>query len=350
MKRIIPLLAVGAAAGWLFDLLHIPVGWLLGPMFAGIVASGMAGRPRPLPSGYMTVGQAVLGLVSGVGFPLATLKVAATHAVPLLMVVLITGALSMCVGYLLCRWAGVDRATGFMGALPGAAHSMVAMSDELGADPVAVAVLQYLRLLMVMFLAPVAAVWFFPTGHAAATTVGGLPDAPLATDLAILAACGLAGVWGGLRVKLPSASFLGPMVAALAVSWLVPWQFHMPPVLFNGGMMLVGLSVGARFDVPTARKLGKAALIEAVAVLGLIGMNLGMGYLFHLLTGIDTMTAVLGSTPGGMDTMVAAAVKLGGDPGLVVAMQMARWFTVLLLGPWVTVRLVRGRAPAVSPD
>lgn len=343
MRYLLPRLLLAGLLGFLFERLHVPVGWLLGPMVAGILFAAWSGKPEQLHPGYQGVGQAVVGIATGVGFPLATLKLAAVHGLPLMLAVVLTGGLSLLNGYLLWRWAGVDRATGFLGSLPGAATSMVAMSDEMGADAVVVAVLQYLRLTLVVFLAPLAVGAIFPE-QAAGTAVGSslvaLPDAPLWLNGVTLAASGGLGALAGRWLKLPSPTFLGPFLMMLALSWSLPYQFHLPESVFALGMLLVGLSIGVRFDVPMARKLGRVALIETALVVALIGICLGLGYLFHLWTGVDTMTAVLGSTPGGMDVMVVSALQLGADPGLVLAMQMTRWFLILLGGPWVAVRLV----------
>ncbi|MFZ5813916.1 MAG: AbrB family transcriptional regulator [Bacillota bacterium] len=343
MRELILRLLCAAALGWLFDWLQVPVGWLLGPMAGGILFASRAGRPQPLPPVYQAVGQAVLGVSSGVGFPLATLQLAAVYGFPLGLAVVVTGGLSLLNGHLLWRWAGVDRATGFMGSLPGAASSMVAMSDEMGADAVVVAVLQYLRLIIVVFLAPLAVGALFPAqpaGLAGAVPTAALPAAPLWLNGLVLAVGAGVGYLGGRLLRLPSPTFLGPFLAVLPLSWSLPYQFAMPGWLFDAGMLLVGLSIGLRFDVPMARKLGRAALVEAALVVGLIGACLGIGFFFHLLTGVDTMTAVLGLTPGGMEVMVASAVQLGADTGLVLAMQMTRWFIILLAGPWVAVRLL----------
>lgn len=346
MRQLIPRFVGAVVLGWLFDSLHVPVGWLLGPMVAGILFVAWSGRPQPLRPGYSMAGQAILGVASGVGFPLATLKLAAVHGAPLVLAVVITGGLSLLNGYLLWRWAGVDRATGFMGSLPGAASSMVAMSDEMGADAVVVAVLQYLRLLLVVFLAPLAVGAVFPaqSAGAAVATADALPMAPWWLNGLILVASAGLGAQVGRRLKLPSPTFLGPFLVSLPLTWTLPYHFAMPAPLFAVGLLLLGLSIGVRFDVPMARRLGKVALIESALVIGLIGGCLLIGWLFHLWTGVDTMTAVLGSTPGGMEVMISSALQLGGDPGLVLAMQMTRYLLILLIGPWTAVRLVGKKA------
>lgn len=346
MRHLLLRFLLAGLFGCLFDWMGVPVGWLLGSMVAGILFVARSGRAEKLHPGFQTVGQAMLGVATGVGFPLATLKIAAAHGLPLLLAVVITGGFSLLNGYLLWRWAGVDQATGFLGSLPGAASSMVAMSDDMGADAVVVAVLQYLRLMLVVFLAPLAVGTLFPhqtAESAAASGFGLLPQSPLWLNLLVLVTGGVVGVYAGRKLKMPSPTFLGPFLMVLPLSWSLPYQFSMPTPLFNLGMLMVGLAIGLRFDVPTARKLGRVALIESALVVALIGLCLGTGFIFHLLTGVDTMTAVLGSTPGGMDVMVASALQLGADPGLVLAMQMTRWLLILLGGPWVAVRLTRLR-------
>lgn len=338
------ILTTGVLAGWLFESLSVPVGWLLGAMVAGIIISAVWGRQELTP-GIQITAQVMLGLASGVGFPLATLLSLGQHSLPLLLMVASTAALSLYCGYLLHRWGGVDRATGFMGMLPGAASSMVAVSSEMGADPVAVAIIQYLRVVMVMMLAPLAVEWLIPSGNIG--QVGPVmppatPEAlPIYLNLAALAAVGVAGALLGRLLRMPSPSFLGPFLAVVLASWLFPAPLRMPDQLFSAGMVLMGLFIGVRFDVALARTLGKVALLESVLVLLLIAFGLAVGYGYHLATGVDTMTAVLGSMPGGMEVQIAAAARLGANVGLVVAMQMSRYFLILVSGPWIAAYLIR---------
>jgi len=344
-KQIILLLVCAIGAAFLFNWANVPVAWLTGSMAVGIASAVIGGGPQKLPPTFGVLGQVIIGLATAARFPLQTMELATTHAGPLLLIVLITGSMSLLNGYLLGRWAGVDQGTAFLGCLPGGAASIVAMSDELGADAIAVAVLQYLRLLMVVFLVPIAVSLFFPPDAIAqvAPTLpieSGLPI-PMLLNLLVLALCGILGIWGGGQLRLPSPVFLGPFLVGLITFWVLPYHFQVPNSAFSGGMLLVGLSIGLRFDWQTARKLLKAVLIEAGLVIVLILLCLAAGYAFHLLTGVDIMTAVLGSTPGGMQVMIASAVELGGNSGLVLAMQMTRLLIILLMGPWLADNLLK---------
>ena len=342
-------LTVGIIAGLIFSWLQIPVSWLLGSMIGGIAYSVIQGNPQPLPKMFVTVGKAFIALYTAARFSWETINVAATYAVPLLLCVLITGALSLFHGYLLSRLSGIDRVTGLVAFIPGAASSIVPIAEEMGADAVAVAVFQSIRLLLVVLLIPSAAGFFFPadlnSSVAIASCPSGIceviattannPSIPMWLNLIILAGCCVVGLWGGNRLRLPASGFLGTFLVGLAVFWGSPYELQVPQWLFATGLLCVGLSIGVKFDIKTVNKLLKAVLIEIVLVVSLILLCLGIGYEFHVFTHVDTITSLLGFTPGGLEAMVATVMQLGGDTGLVLAMQLTRMLIIIALGPWL---------------
>jgi hypothetical protein len=344
--KTIVLLAIAIAAGIFFSWLHVPVGWLLAPMLVGIAYAIIQGSPQPLPPAFKMVGQVIIGIVTATRFSPETLSVATTYAIPLLLCVFTTGSLSMFNGYLLSRWAGIDRATAFLGFIPGAASSIVAMSEEMGADALTVALIQYIRVLLVVLLLPATASFLFPVNPGTQTTTiiaitNNQPSLPIILNLFVLAVCGGLGVWGGRRLRLPSSGFLGPFLVGLVTFWVLPYQLQVPQSLFCAGLLLVGLSIGVQFDWQIAHKLLKAVLIEVGLVIVLMLSCLAVGYEFHVVTHVDTITAVLGFTPGGIEAMVATVMQLGGDTGLVLAMQLTRMLSILLIAPWLVAFLIK---------
>lgn len=344
--KTIALLAIAMVAGISFSWLHVPVGWLLAPMLVGIAYAIIQGSRQPLPPAFKMVGQVIIGIFTATRFSPETLSVATTYAIPLLLCVFTTGSLSMFNGYLLSRWAGIDRTTAFLGFIPGAASSIVAMSEEMGADALTVALIQYVRVLLVVLLMPAAASLLFPVNPdtqvaAPVAMTNNLPSLPIILNLLVLAGCGVLGVWGGRRLRLPSSGFLGPFIVGLVTFWILPYQLQVPQFLFYAGLLLVGLSIGVQFDWQIAQKLLKAVLIEVGLVILLILSCLAVGYEFHVVTHVDTITAVLGFTPGGIEAMIATVMQLGGDTGLVLAMQLTRMLSILLIAPWLVAVLVK---------
>jgi hypothetical protein len=106
-------------------------------------------------------------------------------------------------------------------------------------------------------------------------------------------------------------------------------------------LSIYGVSIGLKFDWRVIRPLVKAVLIESALVLALILCCLGIAYEFHAITQINLETAILGLTPGGIEAMIATIMQLGGDTGLVMAMQMSRMLLIILTAPWLAKGLAK---------
>ena len=339
-QKITQQFAFAIAAGFLFTWLNIPVGWLLGPMVVGIIYAAIAGNSQALPANFMTFGKAFLGLATAVRFSPETLILASNYAVPLIFCIVITGVISLFHGYLLSRFSGINRVTGLLSFIPGLASSIIAIGEEMGADAVAIALFQYLRLLLVIFIVPSLVTFLFPADSVnlnSAVFLTTTPSSvPLFLNLLILAVCCFLGIFGGQKLRLPASGFLGTFIVGLIGFWTLPDYFLVPQWLFKTGLLFVGLSIGLKFDFTTVIKLLKAVLIEIGLVISLILFCLGIAYGFHQFTQVDLVTAVLGLTPGGLEAMIATVVQLGGDTSLVLAIQLTRMLMILLIAPWLT--------------
>jgi uncharacterized membrane protein AbrB (regulator of aidB expression) len=69
----------------------------------------------------------------------------------------------------------------------------------------------------------------------------------------------------------------------------------------------------------------------------------GVAVALVALAGIEPLTAYLATSPGGADSVVVIAATSAVDAGFVMAMQLARFLMVLVLGPRVS-RYVATRA------
>lgn len=336
LKRIILPLALAAIVGFACNRLGVPVGWLLGPLLVGIAYASIQSDRQPLPSNFIKVGKAIIGIYSASRFSPDTLMLATTYAVPVILCILITGALSMLNGYFLWKLGRVNKFDSFLGSIPGSASSIVAMSEELGADPMVVTVLQYLRMVTVVLVIPITVTLMFP--HTQASQVVRLvPTAvnesavPMFINLLVLAGCCSLGILVGQWLKLPTSGFLGSFLLGLLLFFSFPHWFFVPHWLWVIALILIGLSIGWKFDWQAVRQLWKAVLLEITLVILLMLSCLAIGYEFHLVTDIDLVTAILGFTPGGIEAMIATVNQLGGDTGMVLAIQLTRQMLILLV-------------------
>lgn len=329
-------LGLAFAFGYVFSSIGVPIGWMTGALAAGVVISLVQGRPKPLPTQLLILSQIIIGLASAVRFSPETLTLAQNFALPLFLCISVTAGLSLLNGFLLWRLTGLDRATSFLGTIPGAASSIVAMSQDYGAEAMSVAILQYIRVMLLALLVPSAAGWFAGSQNVnpsviSLTIAGSTVVQPIWVNLLCLTGCGVLGTALGRFLRLPAPAFLGSFLLGLAVFLRFPHQFYVQSPIFMTGLTLLGLAIGLKFDWNTIKQLRRAVVIELGLILVLLLACLTSGYEFHLVTQVDTLTALLGFVPGGIEAMVATVTELGGDTGVVVAIQMVRQLLILLI-------------------
>ncbi|MEH3079065.1 MAG: AbrB family transcriptional regulator [Quadrisphaera sp.] len=198
----------------------------------------------------------MLGVLSGALLQPATLAELASSWAPVLAAVVATLLVSVLAGLLLGLRRDVDAATGSFAMVAGGASGLTAIAGELGADQRVVAVVQYLRVLIILLAMPVVAVLLgggssgAPPGGAGSGSGGGLTAsaAPWWADVLFTAVVAAVGIWLARLAKLPAAPLLGPMVVAAAVSATGLTQgATVPGPVLQVAFALIGLQVGLSF-------------------------------------------------------------------------------------------------------
>ncbi|MGY1746150.1 AbrB family transcriptional regulator [Blastococcus sp. SYSU D00695] len=338
--------AVGAAvATSVLDLLGLPSAALFGGLLAGLVR-GLAGHRRlELPRPVTLAGQATLGVSIGSLVDVDTLAALGADWLPVLLVVLGTLALSLVAGVLLRLVPGISPVTGAFAMIAGGAAGITAMARDLGADDRMVAVLQYLRVLLIVLLMPLAAtaVYGAAPGSGTAPADTGGPGWP--AGLALTLGCSVGGVLLARLLRIPVPALLGPLLvtAALDLSGLSGGA-QVPPLLAAAAFVVIGLTVGLNLDRAGLRTIGRALPPALAMIVGLIVASAGLGVALAAATGASQLDAYLATTPGGLYAALATATDGGADATFVLAVQVLRLFVMLGTAPLVA-RVLRGRAP-----
>jgi membrane AbrB-like protein len=277
-----------------------------------------------------------------------TLRELGADTAAVMAVTLATLGLSVLAGTVLTRTTSVDPATGAFGMVAGGASGIVAIAQELGADPRLVAVMQYLRVLVVVVTAPVVAGAFpAPAASTSATAapVPGFPD-----WLLFAAACTGLGLLLARTVRLPAGSLLGPLlVAATAAAAGLDAAGPLPDAVQAVAFAVIGLEVGLSFTPASLRQARDLVVPSLLAIAGLIVVCAGLGALLSIATGVSAVDGYLATTPGGLYAVLAASVGSGGDTAFVLAVQVVRILLMLLAAPLLAAHLVRRRGGPTLP-
>jgi uncharacterized protein len=339
-----------ALAGLLAQVTGMPAAWLVGPMLVAL-AWALARPEHPtVPRWGRGAALAVVGGVLAATFRPSVLPLLASNWLPVCLVVGGTLVLSLAAGLLLTRIARLDGKTAALGTLPGAASGMLAMSVSLGADSRLVAVMQYTRVVVVVFSAALVSRFGLVPGTAphptssrglqatsssqGATTI--VDDLWLAYALTALVAA--LGAWAGTRLRLPAGALMGPLILGVGLEGMGVMHLAWPPGVPQAAFLVLGIYVGLLFDRSSIKRAGRLFPFVLASTAGLVVACAGLGWALVALTGIDGLTAYLATTPGGIDSVAIMALGSGADAPLVLAVQMLRLFAVVfagsLLGRW----------------
>lgn len=314
------------------------VALLVATVFA-LTRIGPARVPRVAGMGA----QAVLGVEIGTLLDRETLTGLGSAWIPVVLVSLGTLMLSVGAGALLGLHRDVDTTTGALALVAGGASGMVAIARDLGGDERMVAVVQYVRVLLVTASLPVVATLVF-----AADTSGDGPaphaaGAPLWVDAAFMVSCLAVGIPLARLVRLPAPALLGPLIVAGAAD-IAGFSFDagVPFLLLQAAYIVIGWQAGLRFTVESLRSIGR---VLPWALLLIVALAVGCALLGLVLvgtTGVTPYEAYLATTPGGIYAVLAIAAASGANVTFVVAAQVLRVLLMLLIVPLFTRSRQRG--------
>ena len=148
-------------------MLDVPSPALFGGLVTGMLVALTTKQATILPASVNTAAQAVIGVVLGGLLELSTLQSLGDDWLPVAAVIVGTLALSIVAGLLMGRWTSVSAITGSLSLSAGGAAGVTSMSRELGADERMVAVIQYLRVVLIVSTLPLITTFVFHPGAAA---------------------------------------------------------------------------------------------------------------------------------------------------------------------------------------
>lgn len=288
------------------------------------------------------VAQAIVGCALAASFVPTIVAVVASEWLAVTLALSGTLVMSLLGAAVLSQLTLIDERTARLGTMPGAASGMLAMSDALGADIRLVAIMQYGRIVLVV--ASATAVASFVPGTSpeeSASSVAQPSTAAGSVDLlvqgtgyvyALTGLVALVGMLVGLRLRLPAGALLGPLLLGIGLEEAGLLHVAVPDVLTSIAFALIGIYAGSLFDRNSLRQVWRLLPAIFVSTMVLIAVCAALGWIFAVLTGTDYLTAYLATTPGAIESVAIIAFDSNANSSLVLAVQMLRVFTVIVVG------------------
>lgn len=313
-----------------FHGLDLPLPWLLGPIFACLIAA-LAGVPmaglKPLNDAMRTV----LGVAVG-----ATLTPAVIGTFPamwptLLLVPVMVVVIGLAgVPYFRRIW-GYDFPTAYYSTMPGGLQDMLIFGEEAGGKVRTLSLIHATRVMVIVVALPfiLKGIW-----NADLSNPPGLPLTTLPPEqMALMVVCAALGWWAADRIGLFGASILGPLIAAAAAALSGLLEYRPPAEAIWAAQFFIGMSIGAKYAGITMGEvqrdvvagLGFCLILIVLTVIfveGVYGLGLAPG-----------QEVLLAFAPGGQAELTVLALIVGADVAFVVAHHVMRIFVVILGAP-----------------
>lgn len=331
--------AIGGAGVLAFRAAGLPLPFLLGPLFACLIAALLGARLAtwtPVTDAMRTI----LGVAVGASITPAVLGQLPSMALSLTLAPLFLLAAGAAGYPFLRRVCGFDPPTAFYAAMPGGLQDMLLYGQEAGGDVRILSLLHATRVLLIVTIVPAILIW------QGAADLSAPPGAPIGAvpwpQLAWMAAAGLVGWRLAKRVGLFGASILGPMILAGALSVAGVIETRPPAEAVQAAQFFIGLVVGVKYAGITLAEvrrvlvagLGHGAILAAIAA--------AFAEAVVLLGLAPPLDAFLAFSPGGQAEMAVVALLAGADLAYVVVHHLARIVLVITCAPlvyrWLTRR------------
>ncbi|ADK82590.1 membrane protein AbrB duplication [Sediminispirochaeta smaragdinae DSM 11293] len=320
--------------------LHLPAGWLLGPMMVGIIMA-IIGLRLTIPKFCSQLSQALMGCLIAQSLTRQIIRELGRQWPLFVIVILCVMGLSWGLGLILARLHVIPAKEAIWGSSPGAAGAMVIMARAFDADDRLVALMQYTRVVLVVLAASiVTSIWLGGGGEPKGGLFDGWAQFPDRTGLvSLLLLAGIGVVFGYTRI--PAASMLVPMFLGVVVNVGGGVTITMPQPLAVFSYLIIGWEVGLRFDreilTSSLRVLPRIFISNLLLILLCGGLGFAVSHLFN----IDPVSAYLASSPGGANTIAIIAMTTPVDVPFIMALQVCRMVSIMLLGPVIARALAK---------
>ncbi len=323
-------------------LLGAPTPTLFGALVGAVVVALALPRPPVLPSVMARAAQAAIGVLVASEVEVAALGSLGWAWPAVLVVIIATLAASIGLGQLLRR-DGVSATTATFASVAGGASAMTALARDAGADPRIVAVVQYVRVLVILVTLPIVVGQVFAT-DTATTAAPPLTSGLTAVDLGYVAIACVAGPLIGFLARFPSPALLGALLAGLLLNAVPLFDgASVPPLVQAAAFVVIGTQAGIGFTRETIRLLRSMAVTVLVSVLVLLVFCGALAVPLAALTGTTPLDAYLATSPGGLPVVLATATETGADITFISAVQLLRLLMVIVALPLVAAWVRRRR-------
>lgn len=343
------LLVVAGLGGLLANILGLRAPWFFGALLAAMAGAMMLPRrirPQSVPPrGLVRAFVALLAVLFGSRLA-AGLPPDLAAWVPSLAAVVVFVFAAQMLGYLFfSRIGGLDAATAWLSATPGGLMESAAQGESAGADQAQIALLHFLRVMILVIGLPLAfSLWFGATPQAPGRLIPSAASASL-TEMAAVLLTVLISFVLARKLPVPGVGLILPFLAGAALTSAGVLGDARMPMALAAAQIMLGTSLGTRFATLRPAAVWHTARLALAHTALLICVALVFAGVLWVFGGPPVWLSLLILSPAGIAEMAVIGLSLGADPVFIIAHHALRMGVALLLLPLVFHRIVPASAP-----
>lgn len=351
MIYLILTIIVGFAGGITALKLKVPAWAMVGSMIS-IAAFNISTGRAFMPQDVKIITQVAAGAFIGSGISLKDVLDLKYIVKPAVLMVLSMMLLNLLMGYIMYRTTGIDLVTCLFASAPAGIVDMSLISSDMGADTSKVAVLHMVRLLIVFLILPAMMKFIHSKLNSKSDKQGSVQELKhidadknekiskkeiiskkiKAINLSLTLVLALVAGISGYLLKIPAGTMTFAMLAVGALN-IFTGKAYMPLNLRRATQVFAGILIGERMTYGDVVALKSVIVPALIMLVGIIVLNLLIGFFISRVGGIEIITALLASAPGGVSDMALIAKDLGGDAPKVAVLQLSRYVCIIAFFP-----------------
>lgn len=336
----------------------LPLGGTIGAMIGVAILNLLTGNATyldPLRNIIMIMAGAMIGSCIG----REELKQVKKLFLAIVMVIVVMVAFNLVLGGTIYAFSNLDAATSLFAVQPGGGTELAIVSEEMGANPTYVGILQIVRGMLFVLIAPLVFSVLIKSLEKKGTKIktrarydsyvrGGatelkaeVPDnIPVSfhyhkSDVLRLGGLFTAAAIGGLlfsKLGVAAGILIGGVLFAAVYSVIFGKAVY-PKKVIPVQQVLAGAYLGLSVNKEAVASMGELIVPIVIMTIGMIIFALISGFIMFKITKMDLITSLLAASPCGVAELALVSEELGADTSIVGIVQTMRFVIVVSTFP-----------------
>ncbi|MCM3600426.1 AbrB family transcriptional regulator [Robertmurraya korlensis] len=309
---------LGVIGAYAFQLFHIPMPWLLGPLLTILVLKLTTQLPLKWNKHFRNFGLVIAGYSIGHAFTLETLADIRLYLPVMILLNVLYIILFIFISWVIAKRVKVDQLTALTSCVPGGMTQIVAYAEEQGNKNITlITFYQVLRVICIIGFVPLLVV---------ASSISGPSVSNAHYTFSFLLFFVLSYIAGfiAMKIKIPTGYMLGPVFLFMGLQLAKIQVPEIPVSALHVAQIVMGIYIGLLMNKENLQLSKKMIFYAFVSSFLYIASAFGLALLMMQVYPLDFKTSFLSIVPGGLDQMGIISASVHADSTLVTAFQLFR--------------------------